>query len=99
MDEGRSCPQCTPTIPTSSRSASGMRRDRPRDLLTSLALLLADEPTGNLDSKSQDEIIQLLHRLRDQRKLTLLIVTHSHDVAQAADRRIMMKDGQIQTGS
>ena len=60
------------------------------------SLLLADEPTGNLDSKSQDEIIQLLHRLRDSRKLTLVIVTHSHEVAQAADRQIRMKDGQIQ---
>jgi ABC-type lipoprotein export system ATPase subunit len=60
-------------------------------------LLLADEPTGNLDSKSQDEIIHLLHQLRDQRRLTLVIVTHSHDVAQAADRRIPMKDGQIQS--
>jgi putative ABC transport system ATP-binding protein len=59
-------------------------------------LLLADEPTGNLDSKSQDEIIHLLDRLRKERRLTLVIVTHSHDVAQAADRRITMKDGQIQ---
>jgi ABC-type lipoprotein export system ATPase subunit len=68
-----------------------------RSLANEPCLLLADEPTGNLDSKSQDEIIQLLHRLRDERKLTLVIVTHSHDVAQAADRRIVMKDGQIQT--
>jgi len=59
-------------------------------------LLLADEPTGNLDSKSQDEIIHLLHQLRDQRRLTLVIVTHSHEVAQAADRRIPMKDGMLQ---
>ena len=59
-------------------------------------LLLADEPTGNLDSKSQDEIIGLLHHLRDSRKLTLVIVTHSHEVAQAADRQIRMKDGQVQ---
>jgi ABC-type lipoprotein export system ATPase subunit len=69
-----------------------------RSLANDPSLLLADEPTGNLDSKSQDEIIRLLHRLRDERQLTLLIVTHSHDVAQAADRRIPMKDGQIQVG-
>ena len=67
-----------------------------RALANDPQLLLADEPTGNLDSKSQDEIIHLLHRLRDERKLTLLIVTHSHDVARAADRRIPMKDGRIQ---
>ena len=67
-----------------------------RALANDPQLLLADEPTGNLDSKSQDEIIQLLHRLRDERRLTLVIVTHSHDVARAADRRIPMKDGQIQ---
>ena len=69
-----------------------------RSLANDPCLLLADEPTGNLDSKSQDEIIHLLHRLRDERQLTLVIVTHSHDVAQAADRRIPMKDGQIQAG-
>ena len=67
-----------------------------RALANDPQLLLADEPTGNLDSTSQDEIIHLLHRLRDERKLTLLIVTHSHEVARAADRRIPMKDGQIQ---
>ena len=67
-----------------------------RALANDPSLLLADEPTGNLDSKSQDEIIHLLHRLRDRRQLTLVIVTHSHEVAQAADRRILMKDGQVQ---
>jgi ABC-type lipoprotein export system ATPase subunit len=67
-----------------------------RSLANDPSLLLADEPTGNLDSQSQDEIIQLLHRLRDKRKLTLVIVTHSHEVARAADRQIAMKDGQIQ---
>jgi putative ABC transport system ATP-binding protein len=59
------------------------------------SLILADEPTGNLDSKSQEEIIHLLSHLRDERQLTLVIVTHSNEVAQAADRRIPMKDGQI----
>jgi putative ABC transport system ATP-binding protein len=62
-------------------------------------LLLADEPTGNLDSKSQDEIIHLLARLRVERRLTLVIVTHSNDVASSADRRIPIKDGQLENSS
>jgi putative ABC transport system ATP-binding protein len=69
-----------------------------RALSNDPSLLLADEPTGNLDSKNQDEIIRLLHHLRQERKLTLVIVTHSPEVAHAADRRIPMKDGQIQSG-
>jgi putative ABC transport system ATP-binding protein len=67
-----------------------------RALANDPSLLLADEPTGNLDSKSQDEILKLLQRLRDKRPLTLVIVTHSHDVAQAAGRRIPIKDGMLE---
>jgi putative ABC transport system ATP-binding protein len=66
-----------------------------RALANDPELLLADEPTGNLDSQSQDEILRLLAKLRDRRRLTLVIVTHSQDVARAADRRIAMRDGQI----
>ena len=66
-----------------------------RALANAPEVLLADEPTGNLDSNSQDEILHLLDQLRERRKITLLIVTHSQDVARAADRRIAMKDGQI----
>lgn len=66
-----------------------------RALANEPALLLADEPTGNLDSTSQDDVLRLLADLRARRGLTLLIVTHSRDVAAAAGRRIAMKDGQI----
>ena len=66
-----------------------------RALANDPELLLADEPTGNLDSKSQDEVLRLLGRLRDRRRITLVIVTHSPEVARAADRRIAMKDGQV----
>ncbi len=66
-----------------------------RALANEPELLLADEPTGNLDSASQDEILRLLGQLRERRRITLVIVTHSEDVARAADRRIAMKDGQI----
>jgi len=78
---------------------SGGERQRvaiARALANDPSLLLADEPTGNLDSKSNDEIIQLLHRLRNERRLTLLIVTHNHEVARAADRQILMRDGLVQ---
>jgi putative ABC transport system ATP-binding protein len=67
-----------------------------RALANDPSLLLADEPTGNLDSRNQDEILRLLGDLRARRRLTLVLVTHSDEVAQAADRQIPMKDGQIQ---
>jgi len=67
-----------------------------RALANEPSLLLADEPTGNLDSTNQEEIIHLLDQLRQDRRLTMVIVTHSHEVAQAADRRIAMKDGRVQ---
>ena len=66
-----------------------------RALANSPKALLADEPTGNLDSKTQDEVLILLDRLRRERGLTLLMVTHSSDVAKACDRVIKMRDGLI----
>jgi ABC-type lipoprotein export system ATPase subunit len=57
--------------------------------------LLADEPTGNLDSVNQEEVLRLLQTLRSERGLTLLIVTHSARVAAASDRAICMRDGLI----
>jgi putative ABC transport system ATP-binding protein len=66
-----------------------------RALANEPTLLLADEPTGNLDSATQAEVLELLARLRRDRGLTLLIVTHGSDVARAADRVVAMKDGRI----
>jgi len=69
-----------------------------RALANEPKLLLADEPTGNLDSVNQAEVLQLLGRLREERGLTLVVVTHSPDVAGAADRVIRMRDGKIEEG-
>ena len=77
---------------------SGGERQRvaiARALANEPAVLLADDPTGNLDSASQDEVLELLQRLRRQRSLTLVIVTHSPEVAASADRNIRLRDGKI----
>jgi putative ABC transport system ATP-binding protein len=67
-----------------------------RALANEPSLLLADEPTGNLDSRSQDEIIRLLEDLRHARGLTLVLITHSPEVAASAGRVIRLRDGLIQ---
>ena len=59
------------------------------------ALVLADEPTGNLDSANGGRILDALVRLNRDRGLTLLLVTHAADVAAAADRVVHMRDGQV----
>ena len=66
-----------------------------RSLANDPSLLLADEPTGNLDSRTQGEVLELLARLRRDRGLTLVVVTHSHEVAAAADREVRLRDGLI----
>ena len=64
-----------------------------RSLIMSPKLLLADEPTGNLDSATSDEILALLDRLHVERDLTIIVVTHSEKVAGHMDRIISMVDG------
>jgi len=66
-----------------------------RSLANEPRILFADEPTGNLDSVNQDEVLKLLDRLRRERGLTLVIVTHSADVAAACDRVVKMRDGAV----
>lgn len=70
-----------------------------RALINRPALLLADEPTGNLDSKTSVEILDMLRRLNADEGLTVLLVTHDPNVASNAPRVIRMKDGLIESGA
>jgi putative ABC transport system ATP-binding protein len=69
-----------------------------RALVTRPPLLLADEPTGNLDSKTTREVMDLLEHLVDSEKITLVLVTHEEDIAARADRVITVRDGRIDVG-
>ena len=66
-----------------------------RAIINRPALLLADEPSGNLDSRNREEIHSLFFRLRDEMGQTTVIVTHDDSLASMADRKISMKDGII----
>lgn len=66
-----------------------------RALLTAPAVVLADEPTGNLDSKNSQEIIELLKASHEKYKQTLILITHDENIALQADRMISMEDGKI----
>ncbi|MFZ2026154.1 MAG: ABC transporter ATP-binding protein [Microgenomates group bacterium] len=67
-----------------------------RALIMNPKLILADEPTGNLDSKSGAEILKLLHELHEKEKITVLVVTHDPSVAAQTNRKIEIRDGELQ---
>lgn len=67
-----------------------------RALVTGAPLLLADEPTGNLDTKTSDEIMGLLTRMNDERGITIVLVTHENDIAEYAKRVVVFRDGKIE---
>jgi putative ABC transport system ATP-binding protein len=66
-----------------------------RALANDPMLLLADEPTGNLDSQNATDVLDLLTALQRDRQLTMVIVTHSPEVAERADRLVRFRDGRI----
>ena len=68
-----------------------------RSLVNHPALILADEPTGNLDSRTSVEVMEIFQRLNRERGITLVLVTHEPDIAQYADRVIVFKDGKIKS--
>src|SRR6266487_1157739 len=66
-----------------------------RSLVNNPALILADEPTGNLDSRTSVEVMEIFQRLNRERGITLVLVTHELDIAQYAHRVVVFKDGKI----
>lgn len=67
-----------------------------RALVTNPSIVLADEPTGNLDTKNGIEILNLFKRLNKEEGVTLIMVTHNHEIANEARRRIFIRDGMVE---
>jgi ABC-type lipoprotein export system ATPase subunit len=67
-----------------------------RAIVSKPKIILADEPTGNLDSETETQIIKQLIDINKSLKTTLIVVTHDHEIAQSADRIINIKDGRIE---
>ncbi len=70
-----------------------------RALVNRPSILLADEPTGNLDSRTSVEIMEIFQRLNEERNLTILLVTHESDIAQYAKRIVTFRDGKVRHDS
>ncbi|MBQ4491611.1 MAG: ABC transporter ATP-binding protein [Pyramidobacter sp.] len=66
-----------------------------RGIVNRAPILMADEPTGNLDSKTSDEIMRLFQKLNDEEGITIILVTHEPDVAAFAKRQLLFRDGLI----
>jgi len=66
-----------------------------RSLINNPAIVLADEPTGNLDSRNTEEVMKLFTRLNREMGITIIMVTHEPDVAEWTDRKVVFKDGEI----
>ena len=68
-----------------------------RALINSPKILLADEPTGNLDEETSETIFNILRDINKNRKQTIIVVTHSKDLAQISDKKLYLKKGVLET--
>jgi putative ABC transport system ATP-binding protein len=70
-----------------------------RALMTEPPILLADEPTGNLDSRTSVEVMEIFQRLRMERGITIILITHDHEIAEYGSRVVSFKDGHVVSDS
>lgn len=82
-------------LPNELSGGQQQRTSIGRALITNPTIILADEPTGNLDSKASDEIIELLKKSNKEYKQTIIMITHNMEIAKCADRIIRIEDGKI----
>lgn len=82
-------------LPSQLSGGQQQRTSIGRALITNPAILLADEPTGNLDSKASEEIVALLRDSNRKFKQTILLITHNREIAKSADRIIVLEDGRV----
>ncbi len=82
-------------LPNELSGGQQQRTSIGRAMITSPSIILADEPTGNLDSKSSDEIVELLKKSNRDYKQTIIMITHNMEIAKIANRIIKIEDGKI----
>lgn len=82
-------------LPNELSGGQQQRTSIGRSMITNPAIILADEPTGNLDSKSSNEIVELLRKSNKEYNQTIIMITHNMEIAQIADRIIKIEDGRI----
>ena len=82
-------------LPNELSGGQQQRTSIGRALITNPTIILADEPTGNLDTKNSDEIVALLKKTNKELNQTIIMITHNMEIASVADRIIKIEDGKI----
>ena len=93
--DGTVCYQFWRGMPNNLSGGQQQRVAIARALITKPAIVLADEPTGNLDSKTSAEVLGLIKRTSAEFRQTVVMITHNNDIARLADRIVRIEDGKI----